>query len=152
MKLNSELVLIGLDLDSKEDVLKALGNLLFENGFVKEDFIESVLQREENFPTGLPTSPFGVAIPHTDADKVIEPQMAFALLEQPVPFHAMGSTGEKVDVRLVFMLALNNPEDQLLALQKLTGIFQDEEMVVKLSQIKSKEAFNRLMDSVEHAG
>jgi len=151
MKLNSELVMIELDSASKEEVLKTLGNQLHENGYVTEDFVESILQREKNFPTGLPTTPFGVAIPHTDADKVIEPQMAFASLKNPVPFQAMGSGGDKVEVSLVFMLALNKPEDQLQTLQKLTGLFQDEEMVVKLRQIKSTEEFNELMNSVENA-
>ncbi|WP_188455015.1 PTS sugar transporter subunit IIA [Virgibacillus oceani] len=151
MWFNPDLVIIELESESREDVLLNLGNQLVKGGYVKGDFIESVLARESNFPTGLPTKPFGIAIPHTDADKVIDPQLAFASLKTPVTFNTMGSANEEIEVKLVFMLALNNPEEQLKSLQRLTEIFQDEEMVLKLSQAKNAEEVNELMESSEKA-
>lgn len=142
MEIENGLVVIELEAGSKEEVLTLLGTKLIEQGFVKEGFIESVLKRETSYPTGLPTSPFGVAIPHTDGDMVNHSKIAFASLKEPVKFNAMGQGADLVDVKLVFMLALQNPDDQLETLQKLVGLFQDPETVVKLAQVKSAEELN----------
>lgn len=145
MEIEKELVVIDMEADSKEAALTVLGTKLIEQGFVKEGFIESVLKRETSYPTGLPTSPFGVAIPHTDGDMVNHSKIAFASLKEPVKFNAMGQGVDLVDVKLVFMLALQNPADQLETLQKLVGLFQDPETVSKLAEIKSAEELNRLI-------
>ncbi|MFD1449061.1 PTS sugar transporter subunit IIA [Oceanobacillus profundus] len=148
MKLKERLIMVELETDTKEEAITMLGNQLYECGYVKDDFVESVLKREKEFPTGLATSPFGVAIPHTDGDKVIESQVAFASLKEPVKFHAMGSLNEEIDVKLIFMLALNDPMEQLEMLQKLTGMFQDEEMVSRLGKIQDTNEFNELIESL----
>lgn len=145
MKIDEELVEIDLEADSKEEVLKALGYRLAKKGSVKEGYITSVLQREESFPTGLPTEPFGVAIPHTDGDLVNESEVAFALLKNPVKFSAMGSGDQLIDVKMVFMLALKTPESQLDMLQKLVSLFQNAETVRQLAKVKDADQLNALI-------
>ncbi|WKA56618.1 PTS sugar transporter subunit IIA [Planococcus shixiaomingii] len=110
MKIDKELVEIGLEANSKEDVLRILGNRLVKAGFVKEGYIESVLSREKNFPTGLPTVPFGVAIPHTDGDMVHVSKIAFASLKKPVKFFAMGRNDELIDVKMVFYAGIKKSD------------------------------------------
>jgi PTS system galactitol-specific IIA component len=145
MKLDKNLVMIDLEASSKEQVLEKLGNQLMENGYVKDGFVESILQREKAFPTGLPTEPFGVAIPHTDGDMVNVSKIAFASLKNPVKFFAMGRSDEMVDVKLIFMLALKTPEDQLDMLQKLVSMFQNPEIVEKMADSKDADALNQLV-------
>ncbi|TWT25997.1 PTS sugar transporter subunit IIA [Planomicrobium sp. CPCC 101110] len=147
MKLDKELIVLNLEASSKEEVLEVLGNLLTEHGVVKEGFIESVLQREKEFPTGLPTEPFGVAIPHTDGDMVHDSKIAFASLKNPVKFAAMGGSAELVDVKIVFMLALNSSQGQLDMLQKLVGLFQDPGTVEQLTAVSDADQLNRLLES-----
>ncbi|TWT05560.1 PTS sugar transporter subunit IIA [Planococcus sp. CPCC 101016] len=145
MKVAEELTIIEMEADSKEEVLDLLGNRLFEQGFVKEGFVESILKREENYPTGLPTEPVGVAIPHTDGDMVNKSTIAFANLKNPVKFLMMGTDDKWVDVKLIFMLALKSSDDQLNMLQKLVGLFQDPEMVSKLAEVKDVNELNELV-------
>lgn len=149
VKLDKELTLINVEAASKEEVLELLGNKLLDKGFVKEGFVKSVLQREASYPTGLPTQPYGVAIPHTDGDMVNESKIAFASLKNPVRFTAMGQGDVEVEVKLVFMLALKNPADQLETLQKLVGLFQDAETVSQLAGVKDAEELNGLVASKE---
>ncbi|CEG23730.1 putative licABCH operon regulator [Planococcus massiliensis] len=146
MEIEKELVAIELEIDSKESVIAFLGNRLLEKAYVKEGFVESVLKREETFPTGLPTIPFGIAIPHTDGDMVNESKIAFATLKNPVKFLAMGQSGELIDIKVVFMLALKEPAAQLATLQKLVGLFQNPETVSKLAAITSAEELNDLIN------
>lgn len=145
MKVAEELAIIEMEADSKEQALDLLGNRLFEQGFVKEGFVESILKREKNYPTGLPTEPVGVAIPHTDGDMVNKSTIAFANLKNPVKFLMMGTDDKWVDVKLIFMLALKSPDDQLDMLQKLVGLFQDPKMVSKLAEVKDVNELNELV-------
>ena len=48
-------------LPSKEDVIRAIGKILIDSGYVNENYIEGMLKREESFPTNLGN---GIAIPH----------------------------------------------------------------------------------------
>lgn len=146
MRVEKELAIIELEANSKEEALRLLGGRLIEQGYVKEDFIESLLEREKNYPTGLPTEPFGVAIPHTDGDRVHKSTVAFASLKNPVKFLMMGTDDKLVEVKLIFMLALKSPDDQLEMLQKLMELIQDPEMVSKLVQIKSADELNGLVE------
>ena len=146
MRVEKELAIIELEANSKEEALRLLGSRLIEQGYVKEDFIESLLEREKNYPTGLPTEPFGVAIPHTDGDRVHKSTVAFASLKNPVKFLMMGTDDKLVEVKLIFMLALKSPDDQLEMLQKLMELIQDPEMVSKLVQVKSADELNGLVE------
>lgn len=146
MGIEEDLVFIDLEAATKEEALQLMGTRLAAGGFVKEGFIDSVMEREKNYPTGLPTEPFGVAIPHTDGDMVHESRIAFASLKNPVQFLMMGTDDKLVDVKLIFMLALNNPEDQLETLQKLIELIQNPDMVIKLAHIKSVDELNELVE------
>lgn len=145
MRVKKELAIFGMEARSKEEVLQWLGTRLIKEGFVKENYIESILKRERQYPTGLPTEPFGVAIPHTDGDMVYRSTVAFASLKEPVSFLMMGTDDQWVDVKLIFMLALKSPDDQLEMLQKLMKLIQNPEMVSKLDQIKKVEELNELV-------
>ncbi|MGK7379247.1 PTS sugar transporter subunit IIA [Planococcus sp. 1R117A] len=145
MKLDEELVIIEMEANSKEEVLTILGNQLLKKGFVKENFVESILEREKTFPTGLPTVPFGVAIPHTDGNMVNESKIAFATLKKTVKFVAMGQGDQLVDVKLVFLLALKHPSGQLEMLQKLVGLFQNPDTVSRLAAVKNVDELNELV-------
>ena len=149
MKITNELMFIGLDSRKKEGVLEYMGNQLYKSGYVTEGFVAGVTEREENFPTGLPTMPYAIVIPHTDSDKVIESTIAFATLKNKVPFKVMGDSESEVDVKIVFMLALNDPNQQLETLKKLTGIFQDEKMVAKLGDVKNVEDCSKLISIIK---
>lgn len=137
MRLDGNLIMNNLQANTKEEVLKQLGKRLYEFGYVKKDFTKAILEREKRLPTGLPTKPYGIAIPHTDSDKVIQPKLAFASLKKPVTFLQMGNAKKDVEVKLIFMMALTDADDQLRMLQKLMGIFQNDKLVQALAQSRA---------------
>src|SRR5699024_9634505 len=98
------------------------------------------------FPTGLPTSPCAVAIPHTDTDKVLESKIALAILKEPVSFSNMGDASIEVDVKIVFMLAIEAPGEQVTTLQNLKETVQDEGNVSTLATIQSVDEWNRVLE------
>lgn len=142
-----ELVEVNMKAQNKEEVFAELSDLLNNNGFVKESYLQAITEREKVYPTGLKTAVGAVAIPHTDTEHVLKPGIAVGVLESPVTFGLMGSEGETVDVNVVFMLAITDPKMQVDLLGSLTQLFQDNERMTQLSEVKDKDAVVKLLRS-----
>ena len=84
-----ECTLIHVKADRKEDVIWKLYEKLLQNGKVKENFYEAVLEREREYPTGLKFEKWEVAIPHVSPEYVLESTIAIAVLDEPVEFKRM---------------------------------------------------------------
>lgn len=127
IKLEEKLVLLELDGENREAVLAAMSDNLLQCGYVKETYKQAVIEREQNFATGLPTGSYGVAIPHTDIVHVNRAAISIAVLKEETDFVIMGEESETVPVKIVFMLAVKEQHAQLEMLQKLMALFQDNE-------------------------
>lgn len=150
MKLTKELVLVEVEAADDRAVLEKLSQLLYAQGYVKESYSQAIQNREKQYPTGLPTEPVGVAIPHTDAEHVNKEAIAIAILKEPVAFHLMGNINERVTVSLVFMLALKEPKMQLAMLQQLIGLFQDKTLLLNLQRATdSQNVVDLLQDGLK---
>ena len=59
--------LIAIDVDAKdyEEAIRKVGSLLYKNNFVKNTYIDAVIAREKDFPTGLNLDGISIAMPHT---------------------------------------------------------------------------------------
>lgn len=148
--LNTQLVELQAEHESSEDVIRHLFEKLHSLHYVKESYLEAVLEREKEYPTGLPLTKTGVAIPHTDSEHVLKPTIAISVLNKPVTFSVMGSPDTKIDVEIVLMLAISDPQKQILMLQRLMAIFQDEQAmeVIKSAQ-REEEVVNLLMNQLQ---
>ncbi|MEE9513853.1 MAG: PTS sugar transporter subunit IIA [Anaerolineales bacterium] len=122
---NEDLIIKPLEASSSEDAIRILGARLFESGYVRDTYVDAVLEREKVFATGLPTPEIQVAIPHTDIEHVIRPAIAVGVLQDTVEFVEMGNPDGIVNVSIVCMLAVNQSDSLVSLLQNLVGIFQD---------------------------
>jgi galactitol PTS system EIIA component len=137
--LEEDLVAIDMAAKSKTEAIYELSKLLEEKGYVKESFPQAVVEREGHFPTGLPTSLYGVAIPHTDSHHVLHTGIAVGVLKNPVEFTIMGTTDHTVQVELVLLLAIQNPASHIQVLQQLMELFQSPEILQRLKDTGSKK-------------
>jgi PTS system galactitol-specific IIA component len=124
--ISPDLIEISLEVKSKEDGISILSQKLTDNGLVAEGFCQHILDREEKYPTGLPTS-IPVALCHTEADYVNRSALALATLKNPVLFHEMGTPENELAVEVIFVLALKDPKDQVPMLRKIVSLFQNRE-------------------------
>ena len=145
-----EAVILGMDAATASEVIHHLGGMLLSAGYVRQTFIEAVLERENSIPTGLPLSgKHNAAIPHTDVEHVIKPGLGMATLVKPVVFNNMISPEEKVEVRLVFLLALEQPKSQIEMLQEVAQVLQRPDLVDALMEAKSlQQVYEALKNTV----
>jgi len=138
-------VLLNTWAENAVDIITKLGNELYKNGYVKESFIDATIAREQKMPTGLPLlGGINAAIPHTDIEHVLKPGLAMATLNNTVDFHNMALPEESVAVRLVFLLALEQPKAQIEMLQEIAAVLQSPETVSNLMKANS---FNEVINA-----
>jgi PTS system galactitol-specific IIA component len=136
--LQPESVLLNCDLKTAEEVIEAIGSKLYEAGYVKASFVKAAIEREKTLPTGLPLGGgINAAIPHTEIEHVIKPALGMATLKNEVNFRNMVSPDEFVPVKLVFLLALEQPKAQIEMLQEVAGVLQNPKLVSKLLELRS---------------
>lgn len=143
----SVLVAEGQDFQNWQECFNMLAKLLAKGKKVKEGFWESVLDREQHFPTGLQITPdIGIAIPHpSDPTLVNESTVAVTILPHPVAVNSMANPEEEIMVSVVLMLALKGSEDHLTMLERMMGTFQDEQLLQELFFLKEAQDIQRFL-------
>lgn len=124
MYLDKELCLFQLEVKDQKELFQVMSEQLKNAGCVKDSFLEGITNREQEFPTGLEVNQIGFAIPHTDSAHVNSSQICFASLKEPLVFSDMTDKSHEIPVRLVFMLAMSQPHEQIDTLQNLVSLFQ----------------------------
>lgn len=137
-----------VDTTDKFETLKAMGTVMVEKGFVKESYIEAVKEREKVFPTGLPMEALGVAIPHTDSIHVNKKAVMCGILETPVEFVVMGDDEARVQVEVIFMLAIVKPDDQIAMLAQLVETCQNVSVLHTIKEAEDLDAITEIMDGL----
>lgn len=152
IKINADNILVNDSAQSREAIIRQLGGLLYEHKYVKDTFVEAVLEREIIFPTGLQTATVGVAIPHTDAEHVIKSTVAIATLKSPVIFMGMGYPDTEIPVSIVLMLAISDPKKVIDTLTKVISILENaatiDNLVNAVTELDIHDAFNEHMQNI----
>ena len=139
-ELNPSLIFIDLEASNSDEVFEQVGGAFTKAGYTKDSYVEALKERESEFPTGLDVDGFGVAIPHTSVAHVNKAGTAIAVLKNPVTFHVMGGDDdETVEIKLVFMLAVVDPNKHIDELQQILAIIQDTAVLDKLKQAENAD-------------
>lgn len=145
MYFDKKLCLFHQTFQSRSELFDAMFQKMNQAKIVKKSYLEGISTREEEYPTGLLVGKTGIAIPHTDSRHVNTSQICFASLEKPIEFSNMGDKSDKIQVELVFMLAMSQPHEQVQTLQNLISLFQDERAVEQLKQCCDEEEFIKIL-------
>ena len=150
-ELDKSVIVPDLEAETWEDVMKSLGQKLIDEGYTKESYIDALITREKDFPTGLDIDGLGVAIPHTDVSHVNKAGIAIGVLKKPVTFIQMGSDDEEIGVKLVFMLAVTDPNAHIDELQRIIEIIQDKDVLEKLFTVTDKDTIIEVIKEKENS-
>ena len=150
-ELDKSVIVPDLEAKTWEDVMKNLGQKLIDAGYTKDSYIDALIAREKDFPTGLDIDGLGVAIPHTDVSHVNKAGIAIGVLKEPVTFIQMGTDDEEVGVKLIFMLAVTDPNAHIDELQRIIEIIQDKKVLEKLFTVTDKETIIEVIKEKENS-
>lgn len=131
--LRPEHFVLNLEAQDARDALDKIVAVLVRTGYVTPEFADAVWEREQVFPTGLPTQPLASALPHADPEHVRQTAVAIGTLKTPVRFGQMGTDGSVgLDVHVIILLAIKECEKQVELIQQVVELLQYPGMLEKL--------------------
>lgn len=140
--LKKENIILNSSLASKEEAIKKAGQILVEQGYVSEDYVSAMLQREEISSTYMGNF---LAIPHgTDEAKTAVLNSGLSVIQAPngVDF------GDGNIVKLIIGIAGKDGE-HLELLSQIAIVCSEMENVEKLVAAKSEEEIIQILSEVE---
>lgn len=146
--LRKELIKLNMNCRDSQEAIRTLAETFVKYGAVKESFVDAVMEREKNYPTGLPAVAYDIAIPHTVSKHVIEPAMAVGILNKPVEFHQMGSPEIILHPQVLFMLAISDPKEQLSLLRRIMKLLQNKELLIAVKNADTRDKVYDLLQPV----
>lgn len=138
---------------TKEEMFETVGKELLKQDLVTEDFCTKVIERENNYPTGMDLSPINadyedIAIPHTETDYVKTTRIVPIKFEQPITFHNMIMPDDTVEARMAFMILNQDPEAQVNILAQIMDFINrlSAEEVSELFAMEDTEKIYRFLN------
>lgn len=145
--MNKDLIFINESYNDCFEFLENISDRLQKDGYVKDTFKESIIEREKIFPTGLPVEPIGVAIPHCNSEHVNEAGIVLVKFKDDVKFNSMDGIGD-VDVKIAFVLLVKEKEKQVEVLQKLMEVISNGDLLTKIYNENENEKLINIMKEV----
>ncbi|MGX7197996.1 PTS sugar transporter subunit IIA [Enterococcus olivae] len=137
-------IILEADIRDKIEAIVTAGKILVENGYVAEEYIDSMLERENTVSTYVGNF---LAIPHGSdgsSQYIKHSGISFIQLKNEVNF---GSESDPKPVKILF--GISGIEDEHLNILSKIAIFASEiENVELLAKVTNKEDVIKLLDEV----
>jgi len=140
---NKDLILKS-DARTQEEVFKEVGSFLLDKQLVNDEFIDAIIDREHNYPTGLDLAPVAeglpnVAIPHTETEYCKTKAVVFVKLTHEVVFYNMIAPDQELKVSYLFFIINDEKTNQTNVLSNLMAFMTNEENMRTLEQKETPE-------------
>lgn len=140
---NPDLIKLHLVGTTKEEVIDELSSLLKQDHDIgnKKVFVKDVFKRETEGVTGIGQ---GVAIPHGKSKAVKNTTIAIGLSDHPIPWETL----DNKPVTAVILFAVRDQDASSLhlkLLQQVAVLLSDDDFIIKLHQVKTKEKVIQLL-------
>ncbi|GAB2024546.1 PTS sugar transporter subunit IIA [Lactovum odontotermitis] len=143
----SDFMFCDFEAENQEEFFKKITQLLESKGIVKKEFEQALLEREREFPTGLPVG-HGVAIPHTDGTYVLEDKLVFIKLKDSIEFNEMGGEDEDIiSTKIIIMIVVGNGKNHLQILTELIAAIQAEGFIDGLISAADGNAMKKIVET-----
>lgn len=143
--LKKELVFLNLKERDFSAAVALIGGKMHELGAVKSSYVDAVQEREKKLPTGLFLGDYGVSIPHTDCGHVNYSAVSIATFQHEIEVRSMIEPEKSIQTRLMFLMAIQDPNGQIQMLKDLMKLFKNVEVLKKLQVSENREEFFALI-------
>ncbi|MDF9825424.1 activator of the mannose operon (transcriptional antiterminator) [Breznakia sp. PF5-3] len=133
-------VYIDKQFKDKKELLSYCCDKLYEVGYVKAGYKQTVLNREYSMPTEIGR---GIAIPHGEKEYVNESVVMLLTLKEPMLWN-----NTKVDCIFFLCLKFENAKNNKMAINSLFQIIDNEDVIAKIRETKNESSFFELLNTM----
>lgn len=132
--------------EDRDAVLHEMADYLNSIGIVKDTYGDSVIERENKYPTGIDTEPIPVAIPHSEREEVIKTAILVGQAKEGgVRFQKIEGDGVWIHSKVIFMLAVDTDQGQLEVISQLMNVIQDPDVVQRIVAAETTEEIEAIV-------
>jgi len=144
--ISSDCILINPPVNTKNELLRALVDILAEGGKVEDPdhLFEDVLEREKLASTAMGV---GCAVPHVHSSGVEKTEIGVALIKEGIDFEA--PDGQSVSLVIMIVGPAEKARLHLKLLSKIARFLHDSEFRRQLMDANNPEEFLSLLKSKE---
>lgn len=145
----TDLIDVNIKVNNEIELFNYASKKLLEKRLVKPGYAAALAKREKEFPTGLMTKNFNIAIPHADPENINLPFIYILRLTKPITVQQMADK-EKIKVKDVFILGIKDGQKQVNVLAALMNLFVNDAFAKDfLAATTSKEIYSSVIQHLE---
>lgn len=134
---------LNIEVDTWEDAVKAGGELLVKNGYVKLEYIDAMIKAVKEIGPYIVIAP-GIAMPHARPESgAIKIGLSLVTLKKPINF----GNRENDPVRIVISLCAVDHLTHLKALSELVQLLRDEKFITTVLNSKDNKEIMEYINS-----
>ncbi|MDY3829973.1 MAG: PTS sugar transporter subunit IIA [Erysipelotrichaceae bacterium] len=133
---------------SQSEFFDIISDELLKKNLVEPTFREAIEKREIQFPTGLVTSSYNVALNHVDSIHVKTNALFIYKLEKQIEYHQMDDPDSLLPVDMVFVLLIKDHDLQVKAISEVCTIWSNEKIMMELREKKEKDEVLALLKNI----
>lgn len=146
-QLDDNIIFLNKKFLSREDMFKSISHELLDNNYVTEQYLEKVIQRENEHPTGFKLKTLNVAMPHVDCEFVKKDGMFVVTSKEGIIFKN-AETDEDLPVNIIFGLLLKQSDTHLTFLMKLASSFSNDMILQKIVESNNKFEIKNILKDI----
>lgn len=146
-QLDDNIIFLNKNFSSREDMFKSISHELLDNNYVTEQYLEKVIQRENEHPTGFKLKTLNVAMPHVDCEFVKKDGMFVVTSKESIIFKN-AETDEDLPVNIIFGLLLKQSDTHLTFLMKLASSFSNDMILQKIVESNNKFEIKNILKDI----
>jgi len=129
---------------SLDHAFEVMADKLFKRGLTKENYLESIKEREKNYPTGIDLSVIeegfpNVAIPHTESEYCNATKVILVKLQKEITVKNMMDSNSDLKVKYLFMILNKAGEEQANILASIMDFVTDKNNINSLERAQTIE-------------
>ena len=145
-----DLIFLEFESDNQINFFGKIYKILEERGDVKFSFLNSIIEREKEFPTGLDLGKYKIAIPHTNPEHINTEAIVFVRNKNKIVFRDMGMDLNDLETDFIFVLLVKKNGEQIEVLENLMNLLSEEKLLDKLKNAQTEEeAYNLLREKIK---
>lgn len=146
-QLDDNIIFLNQEFANREDMFKYISHELSKNNYVTDQYLEKVIQRENDHPTGFKLKTLNVAMPHVDCEFVKKNGMFIVTSKKGIIFKN-AETDEDLPVNIVFGLLLKESDTHLTFLMKLASSFGNDMILQKIVESNNKIEIKNILKDI----
>ncbi|MGM0216823.1 PTS sugar transporter subunit IIA [Enterococcus sp. AZ109] len=138
-----KLIDLSVEASTENEAFEKVAEKLKNEGMVNAHYLDGIMKREAEFPTGLITQHINIALPHSDPEYVEQGFVYVCRLTHEVSCRQMGDSAE-MRTKDLFFLGIKDGKNQVGLLQQFMNLFMDEGFVNQYVSIQDNEEMYEL--------